>query len=65
MEFKPGDPIQFMLQVWDMVAAYVFKSTDMGKSWSYSCYWITGGYRAELAVTPNNSAVVYALVCNM
>ncbi|MBK9097632.1 MAG: hypothetical protein IPM14_05775 [bacterium] len=62
MEFKPGDPNTIYASSFGYSAGYVFRTTDGGTNWSYAS--MTGGYRVELAVSTNNSAIVYALACN-
>ncbi len=63
MEFKPGDPNTIYASSMGYGAGYIFTTTNGGTSWSIGAT-ITNGYRVELAVTPNNSAIVYALVSN-
>ena len=62
MEFKPGDPSTIYASSFGYSAGYVFKTTNGGTTWSYAS--MTGGYRVELAVSTNNSTMVYALACN-
>ena len=42
----------------------IYKSTNSGQNWSL-VNSVTGGRRTELAVTPNNPNIVYALVANV
>lgn len=65
MEFNPGNPNIIYASSTGYGAGYIFRTIDGGTNWSSIVANITGGYRVELAVTPNNSAVVYALVCNI
>ena len=65
MEFKPGDHNTIYGSLFgNYGSAYTMKSTDNGETWVYNAI-ATGGYRTELAVSPNNPNVVYALVCNL
>jgi len=64
MVFKPGDPDTIYASSFGYSDGYIFRSTDGGTTWPIVAT-ITGGYRVELAVTPNNSAVVYALMSNL
>jgi photosystem II stability/assembly factor-like uncharacterized protein len=65
MEFKPGDHNTiYGSLIGNYGSAYAVKSIDNGETWSYISFG-TGGYRTELAVSPNASNVVYALVCNL
>jgi photosystem II stability/assembly factor-like uncharacterized protein len=65
MEFKPGDHNTIYGSLFGNYGnAYTAKSTDNGESWTYISFG-TGGYRTEIAVSPNAPNVVYALVCNL
>lgn len=57
IEYKPGTPatIYGSTKSGDM-----YRSTDSGNSWTKTL--TTSGYRVEIAVTPANAAIVYAVV---
>jgi hypothetical protein len=63
MEFKPGDPTVMYASSLPYGSTYVNRSTDSGENWSFSSV-ATSGRRGELAVSANNSAVVYLLAAN-
>ncbi|MBL4754928.1 MAG: PKD domain-containing protein [Flavobacteriales bacterium] len=54
LEFKPGDPSTIYASGTDL-----YKSTDNGNNWTRKSYWSVGAI--NLAVTPANPNVVYAL----
>ncbi len=62
MEFKPGDHNIIYASSSGYASSYLNISTDNGVTWSFSAI-VTGGYRAEIAVTPNDPTVVYMLSC--
>lgn len=61
IEFKPGDPDIMYASTDDQI----FRSIDMGEQWSYvydtDLATLSNATRIELAVTPDNPTVVYAL----
>ena len=63
MEFKPGDHNTVYGSSYGYNPGYLAKSTNNGESWGYLSIG-ANGYRNEIAVTPNNSSVVYLLACN-
>ena len=63
MEFKPGDPTIIYASSTGYGSTYVNRSTDTGENWSFSTI-AASGRRGELAVSPNNSSVVYLLSAN-
>ena len=63
MEFKPGGPATVYASTYGYSSTYVSKSTDTGDNWTLTST-ITNGRRSELAVSANNPAVAYLLVCN-
>ena len=64
MEFKPGDHNTIYGSLFgNYGSAYAVRSTDNGETWTYIPFG-TGGYRTEIAVSPDALDVVYALVCN-
>jgi photosystem II stability/assembly factor-like uncharacterized protein len=63
MEFKPGDPNIICASSVGYASSLINRSADNGDTWAY--YTVaSGGYRSELAVTANNSSIVYMLSCN-
>ncbi|MFH1194376.1 MAG: hypothetical protein V1720_01610 [bacterium] len=63
MEFKPGEPTIVYGTSIGYGDVYLFKSVNTGDSFSFSIPGTSnGGYRGELAVSANNSAVVYILM---
>lgn len=60
MEYKPGD---FNTLYGSTVNGTIYKSSDAGANWTTSLS-LASGYRTELAVSPNQTATVYALVGN-
>ncbi|MEE9431721.1 MAG: T9SS type A sorting domain-containing protein [Melioribacteraceae bacterium] len=70
MEFKPGDPntiyastTGYYSTTWNRYDSYVVKSTDAGATWSTMRTYFDAR-RVELAVTPADNSLLYALVCN-
>ncbi len=63
MEFKPGDPTIMYASSLPYSSTYVNRSTDSGENWSFSSV-AASGRRGELAVSPNNSSIVYLLAAN-
>jgi len=63
LEFKPGDHNTVYGSSFGYNPGYLAKSTNNGESWSFLSIG-ANGYRNEIAVTPNNPAVVYLLACN-
>jgi hypothetical protein len=59
MEFKPGTPSTIYGST---LSGGIFRSTDDGSTWTQTLS--TGNARTELAVTANNSAIVYAILAN-
>ncbi len=63
LEFKPGDPNIMYAPSFPYSQTYINRSTDGGETWSF--YSVASpGYRGEIAVSPNNPAVVYLLSAN-
>jgi len=60
IEFKPGNST---IIYGSTTSGTIHKSTNSGASWS-QVYSISGGYRTELAVSYNNTSVVYAVSAN-
>jgi photosystem II stability/assembly factor-like uncharacterized protein len=63
MEFKPGDPTIMYASSDGYASTYINRSTDSGENWSFFSV-AANGRRGEIAVTPNNPAVVYLLSAN-
>ena len=59
MEFKPGTPRPFMAH---NLSGDIYRSIDDGSTWTSTLS--TANKRTELAVSANNSAIVYAVVAN-
>jgi photosystem II stability/assembly factor-like uncharacterized protein len=59
MEYKPGD---FSIMYGSTGSGSVYKTDDNGQTWTETLS--TGRSRVELAVTPANNAIVYAIVAN-
>ena len=60
MEFNPADPNIICASSVGYGFSYINRSTNNGENWSF--YEVaSGGYRSELAVTANNSSIVYML----
>ncbi|MFK5855802.1 MAG: PKD domain-containing protein [Bacteroidota bacterium] len=59
LEFKPGATNVLYGSTWQ---GDVYRSTDSGVNWSPTLS--TSGKRTELAISPNNSSFVYAMVAN-
>ncbi|NOX86145.1 MAG: PKD domain-containing protein [Chlorobi bacterium] len=60
IEFQPGNTAQIY---GSNKSGQVYRSTNYGNSWT-QVMSISGGKRTEIAVTADNSSVVYALVAN-
>ena len=60
LEYKPGN---FSTLYGSTKYGEVYVSTNGGTSWTQKLN-VSGGYRIEMAVTPNNSSIVYAIVAN-
>jgi len=60
IEFQPGNTAQIFGST---TSGQIYRSTDYGNSWS-AVMTVSGGKRTEIAVTADNSSVVYALVSN-
>ncbi len=58
MEFKPGDPTYMY---GGTRYGKIYRSTDSGVNWT-QVLTLSGDYRVELAVSPNNPVNVYAVV---
>jgi photosystem II stability/assembly factor-like uncharacterized protein len=59
LEFKPGDPTVVYASTGTFSSVYLAKSTNTGDTWTFTS--IVTGRRGELAVSPNNPAVIYLL----
>lgn len=63
IEFKPGDPTTIYASTKDYSGApLILVSTNSGSSWTTAATLATSDNRIELAVSPANSAYVYAVV---
>lgn len=60
IEFQPGNTAEIFGST---TSGQIYRSTDYGNSWS-AVMTVSGGKRTEIAVTADNSSVVYALVAN-
>ena len=60
IEFQPGNTGQIY---GSNTSGQVYRSTDYGSTWS-SVMNVSGGKRTEIAVTEDNSSLVYAVVAN-
>ncbi len=60
IEFQPGNTAQIYGST---KSGQVYRSTNYGSSWT-QVMSVSGGKRTEIAVTADNSSVVYALVAN-
>ncbi len=60
LEYKPGD---FSTIYGSTKYGKIYKTTDGGTTWNQKLS-VSGGYRIELATTPNNASLVYAIVSN-
>lgn len=63
LKFNSGDPSIVYASTGSFSSSYVFRSTNSGETWSITAT-IANGRRGELAVSPNDPAVVYLLVGN-
>ena len=64
IEFKPGDPsIMYVTNLVNYGSTYICRSTNSGESWLFNIV-ASGGRRGEIAVSPNDPAVVYMLSAN-
>ena len=64
IQFKPGDPtIMYATNLINYGSTYMVRSTNSGESWSFFAVTSTG-IRGEIAVSPNDPAVVYLLAAN-
>lgn len=59
MEFKPGVTNIIYGSTWQ---GDIYQSTDSGVNWNATL--TTSGTRTEMAVSPNNSSIVYAVIAN-
>lgn len=59
LEFNPSSSAIIYGSTWN---GDIYRSTNSGSSWTATL--TTSYYRTELAVSPNNSAVVYAVIAN-
>ena len=64
MEFNPADPNIICASSVGYGSSYINRSTNNGENWSYFIV-ASGGYRNELAVTPDDATVVYMLSSNI
>lgn len=60
IEFKPGNS---SVIYGSTTNGTIYKSTNSGASWNLK-YTISGGYRTQLAVSYNNTSIVYAVSAN-
>lgn len=60
IEFMPGNTAQIY---GSNTSGDIYRSTNYGSSWS-QVLTVSGGQRTEIAVTEDNSSIVYALVSN-
>jgi len=60
LEYKPGS---FSTLYGSTINGKIYVSTNGGSTWTQKLS-VTGGYRIEMAVTANNSSIVYAIVSN-
>jgi photosystem II stability/assembly factor-like uncharacterized protein len=58
MEFKPGDPA---IMYGGTRSGQIYRSINSGTNWS-AVLTVAGGLRVQLAVSPNNTSLVYAVV---